>query len=342
VEAAEEMTARLEAFIAGEVPGAERVAVRGLRRTTGGQSRENWPFDASWSDPDGDHDLPLLLRRDPVGSVLETDRRVEHAVLAALAGSEVPAPGVRWLDPTGEHLGRPAVVMDRLDGRCDHFVLEGGSSGLPVEDRRRLAERYCAIMAAIHRFDWRSSPLGQRPDLFPVPEHPALAAVEHWADELARQQVEPHPELAEVAWWLRGHAPDPQAVVLVHGDLKPGNSLLATGPDGRCEVQVMLDWETAHLGDPLEDVGWVTNPLRRREHLIPGVWERSDLLACYEAATGFVADPAAIRFWNVLANFKLATIMLTGVRSFLDGRGERVWTSSRSLARVLLMQLEGD
>ena len=329
---------RLLAFLRAQLPGAEGLTIRGLHRTTGGQSRENWPFDASWSDAEGAHDLPLLLRRDPIGSVLETDRRVEFGVLAALRGSDVPAPGIRWIDAEGGYLGRPAVVMDRLDGTCDHFVLSGGHLQLPEADRRRLAERYCDVMASIHRVDWRNA--GLDPTFFPVPAHPAHAAIDHWSAELARQQVEPHPELTEVACWLRAHAPEAQTVTLVHGDLKPGNSLLHQDAAGRWDVQVMLDWETAHLGDPLEDVGWVTNPLRQREHLIPGVWERADLIARWEATTGLVADPAAVRFWNVLANYKLATITLTGVRSFLDGRGERVWSASRSLARFLLRQIE--
>lgn len=329
---------RLHAFLTAQLPRAEGLVIRGLRRTTGGQSRENWPFDASWTDADGHHDLPLLLRRDPVGSVLETDRRVEFGVLAALAGSGIPAPGIRWIDPDGRYLGRPAVVMDRLDGACHHFVLSGADLGLPEADRRRLAERYCDVMAAIHRFDWRTA--GLDPVFFPVPAHPAHAAIDHWSGELARQQVEPHPELTEVRCWLREHAPEAQAVTLVHGDLKPGNSLLDQDASGRWDVQVMLDWETAHLGDPLEDVGWVTNPLRHREHLIPGLWERADLIARWETATGLTADPAAVRFWNVLANYKLATITLTGVRSFLDGRGERVWSASRSLARFLLRQID--
>ncbi len=74
----------------------------------------------------------------------------------------------------------------------------------------------------------------------------------------------------------------------------------------------VLDWETAHLGDPLEDVGWVTNPLRQGEHRIPEHWEPADLVARWSERTGLAADPAAVRWWNVLANVKLSVIVLTG------------------------------
>ena len=56
----------------------------------------------------------------------------------------------------------------------------------------------------------------------------------------------------------------------------------STGPSrsSRCST------ETAHLGDPLEDIGWVTNPLRHREHQIPGVWERDEIVRAYAELTG--------------------------------------------------------
>lgn len=334
---AEDMAGRLATLIAANVPTASTIEVTGLHRTTGGQSRENWPFDVTWRDDDGEHDATLILRRDPTGSVLETEREIEHAVLVALeSDASVPAPRSRWLDLAGEIMGRPSVVMDRFDGTCDHFVLEGGRLQLPLDDRRRLAERYCEIMAAIHRFDWRSADLDR---LLPVPDRPAVAAIDHWTDVLRRHCLEPQPELLEVECWMRAHAPEAAVITLVHGDLKPGNSLLHQVA-GCWDVQVMLDWETAHLGDPLEDVGWVTNPLRHREHQIPGVWQRDELIARYEALSGRRVDPAAVRFWSVLANYKLITIMLTGVRSFVDGRSERPWSAARGIMGFILRQIE--
>ena len=38
---------------------------------------------------------------------------------------------------------------------------------------------------------------------------------------------------------------------VVHGDFRNGN--LVVGPDG---LRAVLDWELAHLGDPIEDLGW--------------------------------------------------------------------------------------
>jgi aminoglycoside phosphotransferase (APT) family kinase protein len=325
---------RLLAFLAHQLPGVRDLEVHGLERASMGYSRENWLFDASWTEADGTAvHRHLILRRDPIGSVLETDRRAEFAVLQALQGGPVPLPKAHWLDADGAFLERPSVVMDRADGLCDLYVLEGGISRLPLEGRVRLARRGTGLLAALHHFDWRAAGLG---DVLPDPGTAgAAAAIAEWRAYLERQALEPQPELVEVLCWLEAHAPEAQATVLVHGDWKPGNWLIE-GDD----IVVVLDWETAHLGDPLEDVGWVTNPLRHREHIIPGAWERADLYAAYEEASGFTVDEAAVHFWNVFATFKLTSIMLTGVRSFVEGRADRVWGASKVLPRLLFQMTE--
>jgi len=331
-ESSDALAQRLQRFIAGQLPADAGLALSELRRTTGGYSRENWLFEASWREDGARREHALIMRRDPVGSVLETDRGVEFAVLRALESGPVPAPRALWVDPDGTALGRPSVVMQRYGGRNDHFALEGGLSQLPLERRVALARCYCENLAALHRFDWRAARLGQV--LRDPGTRGAAAAVAEWRATLERQLVEPAPELELVLEWLEENAPEAQACVLVHGDWKPGNSLLRDG-----ELEVMLDWETVHLGDPLEDLGWVTNPLRQREHLIPGAWERDDLIRHYEKASGMRADPAALHYWNVFANLKLNAILLTGVKSFCEGRSERPWVDDGMLARLLFQQL---
>jgi aminoglycoside phosphotransferase (APT) family kinase protein len=273
------------------------------------------------------------MRRDPIGSVLVTDRREEFAVLRALEGTPVPAPRARFLDADGAFLERPAVVMERVAGDCDWFVVNGDR---PLDVRRAFASRALELLAAIHAVDWRAAGLGPVLGEPPPGTGAASAAIDHWETELRRQQLEPFPELEVVIGWLRAHEPVAQTTALVHGDFKPGNMLLRTGAgDAPVEIVAMLDWETAHLGDPIEDIGWITNPLRHREHQIPGEWERADIMRRYEELTGLTVADADVRFWNVLANFKLAVIVLTGVRSFVEGRGDRVFGAPNSLVALM-------
>jgi aminoglycoside phosphotransferase (APT) family kinase protein len=315
--------AALEAWIADEV--GEPVTIGEVQRTSAGFSRENWVFDATW----GGHRHDLIARRDPVGSVLETDRRVETAVLRALVGTGVPAPTLRWADLDGARLGRPALIMDLAPGTCDGFVLNGPA---PLEERVALADHIYGHLACIHLLGWRSLGLG---DVLDDPgAEAALRAVDHWEAELRRVQLAPEPELAMVLAWLRANAPANERTTVVHGDFKPGNLLL----DGQ-HVTAVLDWETAHLGDPHEDLGWVTNPLRQGEHRIAGAWEPQDLLDRWAERTGFAVDADAVRWWQVLANVKLSVIVLTGSRAFVEGRLDRIHQSPVRIYRLLLDQI---
>ena len=316
------MKHRLAQWLSAEV--GSPVVIDRMERTSAGFSRENWVFDATW---DG-RTHPLIARRDPVGSVLETDRAIETAVLRALGSTAVPSPTLRWADLSGARVGRPCLIMDLTPGVCDGFVLNGTR---PLEDRVALAHHIYDQLALIHRIDIGSAGLASLDD---PGERAALAAVDHWEATLRDVQVEPQPELTYVLAWLRDHAPINGVTTLVHGDFKPGNLLLE---DDR--VTAVLDWETAHLGDPHEDLGWVTNPLRAREHQIPGSWEPADLFARWSAATGIEVDDTALHWWQVLANVKLAVIVLTGVRAFVEGRLDRIHQQPVAIHRLLLRQI---
>jgi aminoglycoside phosphotransferase (APT) family kinase protein len=321
IQPAADIAARLQSWLAEET-GDPELRIEDLKRTSVGYSRENWVFRASWRDGGG----AFIARRDPVGSVLETDRRIEGGVLQALEDTAVPAPRVRWLDAQGARLGRPSIVMDLAQGTCDYMVLNGSR---PLETRLAIARQLCDRLADIHRLDWRAQGLGAvLTDPGPAA---AIAAVDLWEGELRRVQLGPEPELEMVIAWLRANAPESQCTTLVHGDFKPGNVLMQGD-----EVTLVLDWETAHLGDPLEDIGWVANPLRAREQQIAGVWEPERLIAHWREHTGFTADPAAVRWWNVLANLKQAMTVLTGAHAFSDGRFDRVLHTPVSIYRLLL------
>lgn len=321
-----DLVAKLRAWIAEEV-GDPELVIEGVRRTSAGFSRENWIFDASWTERGAQQTQPLIARRDPPGSVLNTDRRVETAVLRALEATDVPSPRMRWADLAGSRLGRPAIVMDLVDGYCDGFVLNGP---WPLERRVQMAHHLYDHLASIHQLDWRALGLA---DVLEDPGTKAAAvAVDHWERELGDVQLEPEPELEFVLAWLRANAPDNDVTTLVHGDFKAGNVLLSRDD----EVTAVLDWETVHLGDPREDLGWVTNPLRAREHQIPGSWEPDDLLDRWSAHTGLNADRQAVLWWSVLANYKLSVIVLSGSRAFVDGRLDRVHQAPVGIYRLML------
>ncbi len=296
-----------------------------LHRIGVGRSRENWVFDLETAPGERE---PLILRRDPDGGLVETDRAVEFAVLDALRTTDLPTPAPRWLDADGHGLGRPSLIMHRLPGDCDYRVLTNDRTR-PLPARRALAEGFCDLLAAVHATDWRGIGLA---DVTPDPgERAAAAELARWEAVLRRDQLEAYPELELAIVVLRERAPVSSRTVLVHADFKPGNILL--DGDG---VTALLDWELAHLGDPLEDLGWVTQPLRAAEHTIPGEWEAADLLARYERVTGTRIDPRSLAWWVAFSTFKTAVMQVSGLRSFLEERSDEPYRPTRRVLATLL------
>lgn len=320
----------LTRLIADAHPQARDIDLQGLLRSAGGLSRENWSVDAAWTDDKGRHAHRLMLMRDAAGTLLNTDRARECAVLKALEGSGVPAPKVILMDEQGLRLGAPSVVMERMPGSCDYMVLNGAA---PLDARLSLAQAFTELMAAIHSVDWRARGLERSLGL---PQGaPSLHELQHWESEYRKAQLEPHPELDYILSWLRRHAPQAEAIVLVHGDFKPGNALVEQG-----RITAKLDWETAHLGDPLEDLGWVTNPARKREHQIPGHWEREQIVQAYRARTGRQVAEKDLLWWNVFSCWKLSVIQLTAVAEFVAGRYNRVFQTPTWLYRPMFQLMQ--
>ena len=327
---AQQVVDGLKALMGHAIPSAHDIAFERLSRAAGGLSRENWSFDARWTDAKGEHVHRLMLMRDAAGTLLNTDRAREFHVLKALEDSAVVAPTVHWMDPDGRFLGAPSVVMERVTGACDYMILNGDRS---LEERLQLAHDFLELLANIHAIDWHAKGLGER---LGTPEgSPARTELRYWEAEYRRVQLEPHPELDYVLSWLRGSPPQAEAIVLVHGDFKPGNALI----EGKT-ITAKLDWETAHLGDPLEDLGWITNPVRKREHQIAGHWEREQIVSAYRTRTNLEVREADLTWWNIFSCWKLAVIQLTAVSEFVAGRYDRIFQTPSWLFKPMVRMME--
>lgn len=349
---------RLAAWLA-ERAGDPGLRVEGLRRLAGGASRELWAFEAVGSRGDG---RTLVLRRDPPGREGDAgDRAAEAALLAAAAEVGVPVPRLSGSCGDPSVLGTPFFVMDRVEGESlpRRLLRDPEYAGA----RRVLAAQLGGILARIHAIDparpelaglggstlgggvgarerrepggagsERGGPRGPgapQPSGAPGGAAPALAPAEsapraevlRVGRTLRQLAPEPHPILELAERWLLERAPAGGRRALVHGDYRVGN--LIFGPEG---VRAILDWELAHVGDPLEDLGWLCTPTWRFGGTEPvgGVGSREELVEAYEKAGGDPVDREALAWWEAFGSFKVALVWVVQSRAFLDGRAPSV------------------
>ncbi|HEX5616653.1 MAG TPA: phosphotransferase family protein [Acidimicrobiia bacterium] len=279
------------------------VTVDALRRLSGGASRETWAFDATDAAGVGH---PLVLRRDPGSTLGATDRATEFELLAATAGAGVPVPTTRLLLAPDDGLGT-GFVMDRVEGETiPRRILRDEAF---ASARPRLAAQCGEILARIH-----AVPVASLPPLAPQPASRQLD------DHTALLDVfgEPHPAFELGLRWLREHLPPERPELgLVHGDFRNGN--LIVGPDG---VRAVLDWELAHLGDPVEDLGWLCVKSWRfgvADRVVGGFGDLDDLLDAYARAGGDAPTRDALQFWVVLGTLKWGLICMAQAFTHLHG-----------------------
>jgi aminoglycoside phosphotransferase (APT) family kinase protein len=129
--------------------------------------------------------------------------------------------------------------------------------------------------------------------------------------------LEPQPVLELALSWLKRHLPpEPRRLALVHADYRTGNFLY-----DKSGITGILDWEMAHAGDPIEDLGWV---VMRSWHWgttnVGGLCARDEFVSMYEQASATTVDRDALRFWEVFSNFKFAVIFITGTKAIVQGK----------------------
>ena len=135
---------------------------------------------------------------------------------------------------------------------------------------------------------------------------------------LDEDQQRPLPVVRAAIRRLRANPPPPaQKIAIVHGDYRSGNVM----HDGRGGMLAMFDWEMAHLGDPLEDLGWALDPIW--DHFEPGrvcgMTDRDSALAAWKRTSGLAVDPVAMRWWSLFNSVKGRAIWTSAFKTFVDG-----------------------
>jgi aminoglycoside phosphotransferase (APT) family kinase protein len=277
--------------------------VSALQRLSGGASQELWAFTVDA----GDATQHLVMRRNPGGiaRAITASMATEASVMRLARAAGAPVPAIVHVLNAGDGLGT-GFIMERIEGEslAPRILREAAYA----EARPKLPRQLGEAAARIHTVT--------APGLRHAPARASLEAAE--ADYRARRGGRPVVEWA--LRWLHDHLPaDDAPSTVVHGDLRHGNIMV--GPEG---LRAVLDWEGVHIGDPMEDLGWLCVTSWRFgevENPVGGLGSREELFAGYEAAGGARVDTARVKFWEVLGTLRWGMTCALMADEFRQGDG---------------------
>jgi aminoglycoside phosphotransferase (APT) family kinase protein len=291
-ESPEWLSAGLERLLGGTVTG--------LSRLSGGASRQTWAFEFTGSDG---VKQDLILRRDPPTAARIGGMPLEAALFEAAEKYGVPVPRlVASGDADPEVLGTGFLVMHRVKGETiarkilrDETYAHARSVAVP---------QMGTALAKLHR-----APIDAIPGLV------HLDPLEKYREVL--DQVGHASATFELAFrWLHANRPAPVADVIVHGDFRLGNVII-----DEQGLAAVLDWELAHLGDPAEDMGWLSVRAWRfgGSRPVAGLGTYADLLRAYERAGGSSVTEERIQWWEVAGTLMWGIMCLLQANAHTSG-----------------------
>ncbi|ORV93065.1 phosphotransferase family protein [Mycolicibacterium iranicum] len=224
----------------------------------------------------------------------------QHEVMRLVGElTDVAVPSVRWLESTGDVLGRPFFLMDRVDGVVPPDVMPYTFGGnwlfdAAPERQRQLQDRTVEVLAKLHSIPNAQQVFGFLQDVDP-PGETALHRHFGWLKEwyaFSVPDIGSSPLVERALAWLEERFPDDVAStepVLVWGDSRIGNVIYQD-----FTPVAVLDWEMATVGSREFDVAWISfahmvfQELSKLAGLpgMPDFLREDDVRATYKHLTG--------------------------------------------------------
>lgn len=281
--------------------GAKAAAVTEMTRLSGGAIQENWALTVRFDGGELPGEQALVLRTDSKSAVaVSLSRAQEYQVLVAVHGAGVRVPQPLWLCEDPAVIGKTFYLMRRVGGTAAGHKLVKAPEALKLALATELGE----TLARLHRIE------PPQPDLafLPLPQgSPALATIADYRRFLDAT-TEPHPVLEYGLRWCEENAPAQEELTLIHRDFRTGNFMA-----DEAGLTGVLDWEFAGWGNPLEDIGWFCSKAWRFgqfQSQAGGLTGYRPFFDAYERVSGRRLDPAAVRYWEVMASLRWGIIAI--------------------------------
>ena len=269
---------------------------------TGGASKEIWQFEVSKNK----QTTKMILRRGsgiegPLAIKTADEARIQKEVIKVGA----PVPIILAVSKNEEELG-DSYIMHFVEGESiARKILRDKEykKALPI-----LAYQCGEAIAKIHNVDITNFSF--------LPKKPAEDQLEDLYSTYQSFE-QPSPVFEYAYLWLKEQDFGNFQESLVHGDFRLGNIIV--NAEG---LQSIIDWELAHIGNPLQDLGWVCgNSWRfgKNDKVVGGFGEIEDLLEGYNSISKLKVDKEMVKCWQVFGTFRWGVICLIQAYAHLNG-----------------------
>ena len=276
--------------------------VSNLEPLTGGASKEIWKFEVS----NAKQSTKMILRRGsgiegPLAIKTADEARIQKEVIKVGA----PVPIILAVSKNEEELG-DSYIMHFVEGESiARKILRDKEykKALPI-----LAYQCGEAIAKIHNVDINNFSF--------LPKKPAEDQLEDLYSTYQSFE-QPSPVFEYAYLWLKEQDFGNFQESLVHGDFRLGNIIV--NAEG---LQSIIDWELAHIGNPLQDLGWVCgNSWRfgKNDKVVGGFGELEDLLEGYNSISKLKVNKEMVKCWQVFGTFRWGVICLIQAYAHLNG-----------------------
>lgn len=310
----DEQKKSLSVRIRREFSSESGVEVGETRKISGGFSKQTIHVTLK-----GARKLPasVILRIDKAQGLVGTAVKDEYQTIRVLFDAGMPVPEPYFLETDADILGGAFVMVSCVDGNT-----VGDAHGA-TQPSARLALSLAGALARMHDIP---------PEKFSgLPGAGTTTTARMLADIAGFEQRWRATGRTSVSleyglhWLKRNIAKADGRRSLVHQDVGCHNMLVKEGG-----VSALLDWETAVIGNPAQDLGYVY-------HTIAPMMPWSDFLKAYEAAGGAVPAAEQIqyyRIWRAVWNFIIVNQAAAYFESGLTSDIAMAYASTYHLIRL--------
>ena len=280
-----------------------------FERVFGGASRETYRIHLK---DQSNLEEKLILRRTQESSLIETSQSTEYLAYSAYQETSVPVPLMIDINEDEKILGAPFMLMQQLEG----VAASPFTPGVYAPNEQKLGEQFWSILGEIAKKDTRDSFINQ----FENTDTNLCykRELDKWVGVVREDSISIEPILEAGIRKLYENKPkESKKKSLVHGDYRNGNFLFMED-----KITGILDWEMAHIGDPLEDLAWALSPIwswqdqKKPAYLI----DRQEALSIWESSSGITIDYKDLRWWELFACVKGMAIWISAGNEFKTGK----------------------